>query len=139
MALGLVAHEVVARGADAIRARFAALRADGMGLAVVDAESNADLMLIGQALAGMKLVTAGSGIAMGLPQNWNDDGCLKQGAVAGAALAWAEAKLNDGPVLIYATAEPAAVLAVQAELGAARAGHIVENPGVPGHRRSLNS
>jgi 3-dehydrotetronate 4-kinase len=34
--------------------------------------------------------------------------------------------LKDGPVLIYATAEPAAVLAVQAQLGVARAGEIVE-------------
>ncbi len=174
--VGLVAHEVVARGPEAMRARFAALQADGVGVAVVDAVSNADLMLIGQALAGMKLVTAGSGIAVGLPQNWMGDGRLKPGAVAdalppasghravvsgscsvatnvqvqhfkknggqafaidplalaagaaliGAALAWAQPKLNDGPVLIYATAEPAEVLAVQAKLGAARAGEMVE-------------
>jgi 3-dehydrotetronate 4-kinase len=175
--VGLVAHEVVARGADAIRARFAALQADGVGVAVVDAVSNADLMLIGQALADMKLVTAGSGIAIGLPQNWHRDGRLKPGAVADAlppasghravlsgscstathaqvqhfkesgaphfaidplalaagddlvstALVWAQPKLGDGPVLIYATAEPAAVLAVQAKLGVARAGEIVEH------------
>jgi 3-dehydrotetronate 4-kinase len=159
-----------------MRARFAALQADGVGVAVVDAVSNADLMLIGQALDGMKLVTAGSGIAIGLPQNWQRDGRLKEGAVAdalppasghravvsgscstatnaqvqhfkqngrpafaidplalasgddlvGAALAWAQPKLSDGPVLIYATAEPAAVLAVQAKLGVARAGEMVE-------------
>jgi 3-dehydrotetronate 4-kinase len=174
--VGLVAHDVVARGLDAIRARFAALQADGVGVAVVDALSNADLMLIGQALDGMKLVTAGSGIAIGLPQNWHQGDRLKQGAVAdalppasghraivsgscsvvtnaqvldfkqgggqafavdplalasgtdvtSAALTWAQPKLNDGPVLIYATAEPAAVLAVQAQLGVARAGEIVE-------------
>ena len=66
----LVAQDVVAAGPQAIRERFAALQAEGVGVAVVDAVSNEDLMLIGQALAGMPLVTAGSGIAIGLPQNW---------------------------------------------------------------------
>ena len=66
----LVAQGVVAAGPQAIRERFAALQAEGVGVAVVDAVSNEDLMLIGQALAGMPLVTAGSGIAIGLPQNW---------------------------------------------------------------------
>ena len=68
--VGLVAQDVVAAGPQAIRERFAALQAEGVGVAVVDAVSNEDLMLIGQALAGMPLVTAGSGIAIGLPQNW---------------------------------------------------------------------
>lgn len=68
--VGLVAQDVVALGSQAIRDRFAALQAEGVGVAVVDAVSNDDLMLIGQALAGMPLVTAGSGIAIGLPQNW---------------------------------------------------------------------
>ncbi len=68
--VGLVAHDVVAGGADAIRARFAALQAEGVGIAVVDAVTDADLLRIGAALAGMPLVTAGSGIAIGLPQNW---------------------------------------------------------------------
>ena len=68
--VGLVAQDVVAAGPQAIRERFAVLQAEGVGVAVVDAVSNEDLMLIGQALAGMPLVTAGSGIAIGLPQNW---------------------------------------------------------------------
>ena len=68
--VGLVAQDVVAAGPQAIRERFAALQAEGVSVAVVDAVSNEDLMLIGQALAGMPLVTAGSGIAIGLPQNW---------------------------------------------------------------------
>ena len=66
----LVAQDVVAAGPQAIRERFAVLQAEGVSVAVVDAVSNEDLMLIGQALAGMPLVTAGSGIAIGLPQNW---------------------------------------------------------------------
>jgi uncharacterized protein YgbK (DUF1537 family) len=43
-----------------------------------------------------------------------------------AALAWAEAKLAAGPVLIYATADPASVQEVQARLGSQRAGELVE-------------
>jgi uncharacterized protein YgbK (DUF1537 family) len=173
--VGLVAHEVVAAGADAIRARCAALQAEGVGVAVVDAVSDADLMNIGLALRGMALVTAGSGIAIGLPQNWSADlapggagadglpafegraavvsgSCsaatqgqvaafkasgrpsyavdplaIAQGQdVAAQALRWAEPLLAEGPVLVHATAEPAAVQAVQAQLGAERAGALVE-------------
>jgi uncharacterized protein YgbK (DUF1537 family) len=39
-------------------------------LAVVDAISNADLMRLGPALKAMMLVTAGSGVAIGLPGNF---------------------------------------------------------------------
>ena len=174
--VGLVAQDVVARGAEAIRERFEALQAQGVGVAVVDAVSNDELMHIGQALAGMALVTAGSGVAIGLPQNWRADGRLLAGAtadalpaasghravvsgscslatnaqvlhfkqsggpafaidplaiasgddVARAALEWAVPKLGQGPVLVYATAESAAVQAVQSRLGVARAGELVE-------------
>ncbi len=68
--VGLVAQDVVAAGPQALRERFAALQSEDVGVAVVDAVCNQDLMMIGQALAGMSLVTAGSGIAIGLPQNW---------------------------------------------------------------------
>jgi len=43
------------------------------------------------------------------------------------ALAWALPRLGAAPLLVYATAEPAAVLAVQQQLGAARAGALVED------------
>ena len=175
--VGLVAHEVVMQGPAAIKKRFDALRADGIGIAVLDAISDADLMQIGFALAGLKLVTAGSGIAMGLPQNWVARGALAANArvrslpaasgrtavVSGScsvatnaqvrhfreqgrpalqldpialatgddavarALAWCDAQASEGPLLIYATAEPAAVQRAQAELGVARAGELVEH------------
>jgi uncharacterized protein YgbK (DUF1537 family) len=174
--VGLVAHEVVARGPAASRARVDTLCEAGTGIAVVDAISDADLMQIGVALADLKLITAGSGIAMGLPQNWRTRGALTADAnvqslpgVAGRAaivsgscsvatnaqvrhfreqgrpalaidpialaagddaaarvLAWCDAQRADTPLLVYATAEPAAVQRVQAELGAARAGELVE-------------
>jgi uncharacterized protein YgbK (DUF1537 family) len=68
--VGLVQHSTVAQGPQAMRQAFADLQAQGVGVAVVDAISNQDLMLMGQALQGMPLVTAGSGVAIGLPQNW---------------------------------------------------------------------
>jgi uncharacterized protein YgbK (DUF1537 family) len=45
------------------------LREQGVGIAIVDAVSNEDLMRLGLALKHMPLVTAGSGVAIGLPQN----------------------------------------------------------------------
>ncbi|MGI9152356.1 MAG: 3-oxo-tetronate kinase, partial [Rubrivivax sp.] len=46
--------------------------------------------------------------------------------VAGQALAWAAPRLSTGPVLVYATAAPEAVKAVQVQLGVDRAGALVE-------------
>jgi 3-dehydrotetronate 4-kinase len=68
--VGLIDHTVVARGANAVAVRIAALKAEGMGVAIVDAISNDDLMRLGPALKGMPLVTAGSGVAIGLPPNF---------------------------------------------------------------------
>jgi uncharacterized protein YgbK (DUF1537 family) len=68
--VGLIDYRTVALGAAAIRARIAALRAQGVGLAIVDAISNDDLLRLAPALAGMPLVTAGSGVAIGLPANF---------------------------------------------------------------------
>lgn len=47
--------------------------------------------------------------------------------VAAAALAWARPKLAQGPVLIYATAEPDAVRAAQEKVGREKAGALVED------------
>ena len=66
----LIDYRVVAQGDRAIRARFDELRAQGVGLAIVDAISNDDLLRLGPALKDMPLVTAGSGVAIGLPANF---------------------------------------------------------------------
>ena len=79
---GLVEHAIVKQGEAAIRAHFAKLQAEGCNCAVVDALSNDDLMAIGAACADMPLVTAGSGIALGLPQNFQKQGLLKANQVA---------------------------------------------------------
>ncbi len=68
--VGLIDHTVVARGEAAVRERIAQLRAEGVGVAIVDAVSNDDLVRLGPALQAMPLVTAGSGVAIGLPQNF---------------------------------------------------------------------
>jgi len=68
--VGLLDYTVVAQGAAAVKARIAQLRADGVRVAIVDAISNDDLMRLGPALQDLPLVTAGSGVAIGLPQNF---------------------------------------------------------------------
>ena len=164
--VGLVDYRVMAQGADAIRARLDQLRAQGVAVAVVDALSNDDLIRLGPALKGMPLITAGSGVAMGLPANWGltptpatselppaggwqavvSGSCSQatRGQVARfqarggeawsldplaltdeaavdrcaeQALSWATPRLARGPVLIYSTAEPTQVQAVQQQCG----------------------
>jgi 3-dehydrotetronate 4-kinase len=68
--VGLIDYRVVARGEAAIRERIAQLRAEGVAIAVVDALSNEDLLRLGPVLKAMPLVTAGSGVAIGLPRNF---------------------------------------------------------------------
>jgi 3-dehydrotetronate 4-kinase len=58
------------------------LAAEGVGLAVADAIDDTDLMSLGEACAGMKLVTAGSGLAMGLAENYRRSGLLSATTVA---------------------------------------------------------
>jgi uncharacterized protein YgbK (DUF1537 family) len=47
--------------------------------------------------------------------------------VAAEALAWAQSRLGAAPLLVHATADAAQVQAVQAQLGAQRAGALVED------------
>ena len=68
--VGLIDHRTVADGAAAVRRRVEELRAAGVAIAIVDAVSNADLLRLGPALRDMPLVTAGSGVAIGLPANF---------------------------------------------------------------------
>jgi len=178
--VGLIQYRDVAAGAAAIAGRVAALRAEGVSYAVVDAVSDDQLHTIGEAVGDLALVTGGSGVALGLPEAYRRRGLLAPGegsgtesaaavpAVAGKALvlagscsaatlgqiadwmkarpafnldplrladgddvveealAFARARLGAGPVLIYASAPPEAVKAVQAKLGREEAGAMVE-------------
>lgn len=72
--VGLVPLEVVAAGADAIATAYAEATAAGTAMLIVDAVSDADLRTIGRASKGLRLVTGGSGIALGLPANFRPPG-----------------------------------------------------------------
>ena len=74
--VGLVPEATVARGAEAIRSAFAGLRRQGFAHAIVDAIEDRDLEAIGEAAADFKLITGGSGIALGLPENFRRRGLL---------------------------------------------------------------
>lgn len=174
--VGLLRYDAVRAGVPAARARIAALRAEGVRIAVADAIDNDDLRVLAEACADLPLLTAGSGLALGLPalyaaQGWVrlDEHAASLETVGGAAavlsgscstatnaqvaaweaagrpmrridpralargepvvdevLQWARAAVAQGAVLISATAAPEVLRAVQAELGAARAGELVE-------------
>lgn len=74
--VGLVAYPEVAKGPAAIRAALGRLREMGRRYAIVDAVDEAHLRAIGTAVADHPLITGGSGIAMGLPENFRCAGRL---------------------------------------------------------------
>jgi uncharacterized protein YgbK (DUF1537 family) len=75
--VGLLRYDAVARGVDGLKARIAELRAEGVGMAVADALSDADLYTLGSACADLPLLTGGSGLALGLPENFRRAGKLR--------------------------------------------------------------
>ena len=82
--VGLLDHEIVRRGRSAIAERMRSMEAGGVEIAIVDALSNDDLMAIGEACATLPLVTAASGVALGLPQNFLRSGALAARTTASA-------------------------------------------------------
>ncbi len=68
--VGLVPYATVALGAEAIRRAMTALAEQGRRYAIVDAVDDAQLHAIGRAAAAHPLVTGGSGVAMGLAENF---------------------------------------------------------------------
>ena len=173
---GLLHRDVVAQGPQAVAARIDSLRTEGVGIAVADAIDNQDLTTLAEACATLPLLTAGSGLALGLPAAYARRGWVQPDAqaarldtVGGLAAvlsgscsaatqaqvrhwmdagrpalqldplalarepAWADELTAQacelaarGPVLVYGTASPEAVASAQQALGAAQAGHLVE-------------
>src|SRR5438270_12479716 len=82
--VGLVPQYDVARGPVAIRDAFASLRQAGFRHAIVDAIEDHDLDAIGEAAADFPLITGGSGIALGLPENFRRQGLSGDGSAADA-------------------------------------------------------
>ena len=172
--VGLVPYSTVVKGEAAIRSAFDELRKQGIRHAVLDSLSDDHLLTLGACCADLKLVTGGSGMAMGLPGNFLRQGLIKAGQraalpkvsgptvviagscsvatqgqvalmkkdheafelnpmsiasgrdVAQEALTWAAKRLSEKPILIYSTATPEQVKAVQHKLGREHAGSIVE-------------
>jgi len=171
--VGLLSHKTIAQGTASIQQDITHLKQQGVRIAIVDAVSNDDLIRLGPSLKGMPLVTAGSGVAIGLPQNFELSPTPQasqlphasglQAVVSGScsqatnrqvahfkasgrptflidplhikgswqdlvqeALAWAQGHLASGPLLIYSTASPESVHAVQSQMGVEAAGHQVE-------------
>jgi uncharacterized protein YgbK (DUF1537 family) len=74
--VGWIPHEIVRQGDAAISRALDREAQAGRRLAVVDAIADEDLLAIGRAVADHKLVTGGSGIAIGLPENFRKAGLL---------------------------------------------------------------
>ena len=77
--VGLVPYAVVVKGPAAVREAFAQLRSEGVRHAVLDSITDDHLLTLGEACADMRLVTGGSGMAMGLPANFFRNGMLQPG------------------------------------------------------------
>ena len=75
--VGLLRYDTVSQGVDQVRARIAELRAQGIGMAIADALSDKDLYTLGTACADLPLLTGGSGLALGLPENFRRAGKLR--------------------------------------------------------------
>lgn len=73
--VGHIAAQSVMAGADVIKEALQNVHDAGHRLIVVDAISDADLLHIGRAAKDLPLITGGSGVALGLPDNF---GCQKK-------------------------------------------------------------
>ncbi|MCX2860676.1 four-carbon acid sugar kinase family protein [Paucibacter sp. PLA-PC-4] len=80
--VGLLRYDSIAQGVAVTRERIAALRGEGVRLAVADAIGNEGLRVLAQACADLPLITAGSGVALGLPEVYAARGWLKPDAGA---------------------------------------------------------
>ncbi|MGD9784073.1 MAG: 3-oxo-tetronate kinase [Hyphomicrobiaceae bacterium] len=81
--VGHVPVSKVLAGATAIRAALEEQRRRGKRHIIVDAIQDDDLIAIGEAAADLKLVTGGSGVALGLPANFK-----KSGLISGERSRW---------------------------------------------------
>jgi uncharacterized protein YgbK (DUF1537 family) len=77
-AVGLVPFNTVEQGAAATRQAMMRLGEQGRRYAIVDAVTDQHLLAIGEAAAQHALITGGSGVAMGLPENFRRAGLLPE-------------------------------------------------------------
>lgn len=82
--VGLIRYDVLARGAEALRDEIAKLQQQGTTIAIVDALAESDLHCIAEGCAGLPLVTAGSGVGLGIAEHHRRTGHLGHAATAAA-------------------------------------------------------
>lgn len=172
--VGVVPYSAVDEGVAATKAAMQKLIDAGMSYGVVDALSDRHLMTIGEAITSHELVTGGSGVALGLPENFRRAELLGEAAlpllpqvngravvlagscstatlgqiahasklwpnqkldidriaagedVAGEVARWALEQPEQTPLLIYGSAPPDEVKAIQARYGREKAGAMME-------------
>ncbi|MFK7966200.1 MAG: 3-oxo-tetronate kinase [Burkholderiaceae bacterium] len=179
--VGLLRYDTIAAGSTAVASAIEQLRRDGVEIAIADSLHDADLHELAAGCIDLPLLTAGSGVAIGLPTNFQSQGLLDttdqaaalpaamgpavviSGSCSSATLKQVESfaqtnpryqvdplRLAQGPhvlaevvseavkvatdaqaagqaAVIHASAEPAAVKAVQDSLGREAAGALVED------------
>jgi uncharacterized protein YgbK (DUF1537 family) len=113
--VGLVPYAMIRRGSEAIATALAAEAAAGRRLIVTDAVTDDDLRAIGVAIAHDRLITGGSGIAIGLPENFRREGLI------GSEAATLPAISGPGVVLSGSCSEQSRKQA---------AAHLVRHPGL---------
>jgi uncharacterized protein YgbK (DUF1537 family) len=74
--VGLLRYDTLARGPDAARERLAALHAEGVRHAIADALDDEHLRTLAEVVADQPFLTAGSGVALGLPAAYARRGWL---------------------------------------------------------------
>ena len=72
--VGLVPLQDVMQGPGAVSRKLAALQAEGVSMAICDMITDEHLIALGHAMAGQPLITGGSGVAMGLADNFRAAG-----------------------------------------------------------------
>lgn len=173
--VGLVPYTTIDAGIVATAAAFEALREAGVSYGVMDALTDRHLEIIGGAASAHRLITGGSGVALGLPENFRRRGILGPPAepavpavtgpaavlagscseatrrqidfarkiwpyqkldahriaagepIAEHALSWANEQKDDNPILIYTSAEPDEVTAIQKQFGRQQTSEMIEN------------
>ena len=118
---GNVPSAVMDAGPEAVRAALARLREGGFRYAVLDALNDAHLVVMGQAVAGMRLVTGGSGLADGMARAWGGGDAAAAAAQGhpgrgrAVVLSGSCSDMTNAQVVAYRAAAPAMAVAVAVE------------------------
>jgi uncharacterized protein YgbK (DUF1537 family) len=122
--VALVPYAIVRQGPRAIASALTEAEESGNRLAVVDAVTDDDLRAIGAAIAGAKFVTGGSGIALGLPENFRRAGKLGgTGAIltgiegSGAVISGSCSRASQAQLVEHLLHHPGLAVAPEAVLG----------------------